>query len=147
MANRGTMHDSRKMAVVTSTLFRSMDRRSIRVVMLPKKLPKTAGLSTRTKLSGLVLDFTDTKGPLTTVYTTPVMCNGHNLLGKGGTAYCPNFSGCLRNTRCANGVIRIISGFVLNGKPNTTPTFKFTVLRGCTNTTGTRRIGGNVLVT
>lgn len=147
IAKGGAIVDSRRMPVITSLLFRRLGRRSMRVVILPNKLPNTAGLSTRTKLSGLVVDFTTTKGPLTTVYTTPVMCNGHNLLGNGGTAYCPNFSGFLRKTRCAKGVIRMISGFVLNGNPNTTPTFNFAVLRGFTKTRGTLRIGGKVLLT
>lgn len=147
MANILAMGNTRNIPMMTSVIFRRMGRKSTRVVMLPNKLPKTAGLSTRRNLNGLVVAFTRTKHPLSTVYTTPLMCKGHNLLGNGGMAYCPKFRGCLRNTRCATTLMRGSNGFVANGKPNTTVTFSFTVTRGCINTRGIARLGRKVVVT
>lgn len=113
---------------------------STSLLLLPNNVPNTTALSGRRKLHGLVLDFTRGGGPVTTVYTTPVMLNGLNLLGKHGTAYCPDFRRCLSKTRYIGRPIMMSNGVVANVKPNTTVSFTLTVMRGLRNGRGMRRL-------
>lgn len=117
---------------------------STRLMLLPNNVPNTSALRGYKRLHGLMLHFTRRRGPVTTVYTTPVMLNGLKLLGNGGTAYCPNFRRCLRNTRYANTPMRESNGVVANGKPNTTVRFTLTMIRLLRNGRGIRRLGRTV---
>lgn len=140
------MMNTRSMSILYSVGFSGYSFFSTRLLLLPKKVPKTTALSGRRKLHELVLSFTTGGGPVTTVYTTPVMLNGLNLLGKGGTAYCPDFRRCLRNTRYVSTPIIHSKGVVANVKPNTTVRFTLAVISLLMNGRGMSRLMRTVYI-
>ncbi len=145
VSNTLAMDKTRNVQIRTSVLVRSVSFTRTSVLILPNKLPKTCGLTTRRYLTRNVVGRCGSNGPLTTVYTTPLICNHVKLLGKLGTAYCPKFRGRLRNTYCATTLIRGSNLFVAKGKPTTMFRFNCAVTRTLMKGGGTSSIEGNVL--
>lgn len=134
------MIKTRSMSILYSGGFRGYSFFSTRLLFLPKNVPKTTALSGRRKLHGLVIDFTRGGGPVTTVYTTPVMLKGLKLLGKHEIAYCPDFRRCLSKTSYAGRPIMESNGVVAKVKPKTTVRFTLAVISALLNGRGIGRL-------